>query len=232
MMMTMEAANGESDGSLKPISQYFIDKLSKEKQTITVEEIFQGKAWILFNVLSKEECKHIIEASEKYGYEKAETYCFLYRDRYNDRMMSDDIEFSNFIFNRTKEFLPNQLRGYAISKLNNRWRYCRYYKDHFFGGHTDGVFQTTKKENGVSIHEKSFYTFMLYLNSPKDGNYEGGNTNFLDSNTRKITKAVIPETGMALVFRQEDLSLLHEGAKLLSGTKYILRSDILYETRF
>jgi len=31
MMMTMEAANGESDGSLKPISQHFIDKLSKEK---------------------------------------------------------------------------------------------------------------------------------------------------------------------------------------------------------
>jgi len=129
----MEAANGESDGSLKPLSQYFKDKISnKEIPKITVTEIFSNKAWLLYNVLTPEECKAIIEASETHGYEKAETYCFLYRDRYNDRMMSDDVEFSDIIFNRVKEQLPSQVRGWSLSKLNNRWRYCRYYKDHFF----------------------------------------------------------------------------------------------------
>ena len=36
---------------------------------------------------------------------------------------------------------------------------------------------------------------------------------------------IIPKKGTALVFRHE---LKHEGQKVLSGTKYVLRSDIMH----
>jgi hypothetical protein len=38
--------------------------------------------FILRNVLSKEECKILIEASEKCGFQNAESYCHMYRDRF------------------------------------------------------------------------------------------------------------------------------------------------------
>jgi len=33
---------------------------------------------------------------------------------------------------------------------------------------------------------------------------------------------------MAIVFLQDDMALYHEGAKLLDGKKYILRSDVMF----
>jgi len=47
---------------------------------------------------------------------------------------------------------------------------------------------------------------------------EGGATNFKDISIK-------PETGMALIFKHE---LLHEGAKVTAGLKYVLRSDVMY----
>jgi hypothetical protein len=41
-----------------------------------------------------------METSEKRGFEKAEDYCHMYRDRYNDRIMSDDAEFCKVIWDR------------------------------------------------------------------------------------------------------------------------------------
>jgi hypothetical protein len=61
---------------------------------------------VLENVLSKEECKLLIGVTEGQGFEEAATYCHMYRDRYNDRLMSDDPQFSQLIFDRIEPFLP------------------------------------------------------------------------------------------------------------------------------
>eukprot|EP01115_Flamella_aegyptia_P000333 TRINITY_DN10464_c0_g2_i7.p1 TRINITY_DN10464_c0_g2~~TRINITY_DN10464_c0_g2_i7.p1 ORF type:complete len:86 (+),score=9.01 TRINITY_DN10464_c0_g2_i7:70-327(+) len=51
---------------------------------IQLKEVSTRKpCFVLLNVLSQEECKLLINASEKLGFEKAEHYCFMYRDRYN-----------------------------------------------------------------------------------------------------------------------------------------------------
>jgi hypothetical protein len=65
------------------------------------------------------------------------------------------------------------------------------------------------------------------------GAYEGGTTNFLkysgfQKNKKDITLKVVPETGMAMVFLQEDVDYLHEGDLLTKGIKYILRTDVMY----
>jgi hypothetical protein len=46
---------------------------------------------------------------------------------------------------------------------------------------------------------------------------------------REILYEVVPEAGSALIFPQYHKDYLHEGAKLMNGTKYILRTDIMYD---
>ena len=55
---------------------------------------------------------------------------------------------------------------------------------------------------------------MVYLNDT----YEGGATRF------ESTK-VVGSAGMALVFQH---GLVHEGSKVTSGVKYVLRSDVMF----
>ena len=61
---------------------------------------------------------------------------------------------------------------------------------------------------------------MIYLN---DG-YEGGNTKFYHDDDR-LKANIVPRQGMALIF---DHLQLHEGAPVVSGRKYVLRTDVMY----
>lgn len=63
--------------------------------------------------------------------------------------------------------------------------------------------------------EMSLFTFMIYLN---DG-YGGGATAFHNS------VEIAGERGMALLFEH---GLMHQGAEVMHGVKYALRSDIMY----
>ena len=44
----------------------------------------------------------------------------------------------------------------------------------------------------------------------------------------KLVAAVAPRPGLALLHLHGDDCLEHEGAEVLSGIKYVLRSDVLY----
>jgi hypothetical protein len=61
---------------------------------------------------------------------------------------------------------------------------------------------------------------MVYLNS----DFSGGETKFYGED-RQRRVAVRPERGMALVFVHLQL---HEGAPVVSGRKYVLRTDVMY----
>lgn len=69
----------------------------------------------------------------------------------------------------------------------------------------------------------SLLTFMIYLNE----GYEGGETQFDDAakSPPGESVSVAGKVGMALVFEHE---LLHEGAEVTAGVKYVLRSDVMY----
>ena len=58
---------------------------------------------------------------------------------------------------------------------------------------------------------------------------EGGQTIFYSEERvdgiRKVVASVEPQMGMGLFFAHE---WWHEGAKVLSGRKYVLRSDVMY----
>jgi len=72
---------------------------------------------------------------------------------------------------------------------------------------------------------RSFKTFNIFLNGSES--FAGGAFNFLEPNGDgfKIVTSIRPVLGSALVF---DEYLLHEGAVLEGGEKWIMRSEIVY----
>lgn len=71
----------------------------------------------------------------------------------------------------------------------------------------------------------------LYLNDSAEapsttGEYVGGATSFLSSDEERRLD-VNPKAGSDLIFQYK--GLYYEGAKLIKGTKYAMRTDILYK---
>ena len=93
--------------------------------------------------------------------------------------------------------------------LNERFRGYRYHPGERFAPHYDGCFRR-------SDDEESLLTFMLYLNE----GMTGGATVF-----HHFGRQVTPRTGRALFFQH---TVLHEGAVIEAGVKYVLRSDVMY----
>jgi len=93
--------------------------------------------------------------------------------------------------------------------------------------HTDAAF-------GEVVDGKEFltlFTIQLYLNDSQGAVGEGpdligGSTPFLSRDeSRRVD--VHPKAGRALIFQH--LGLLHSGDDVVEGTKYTMRTDILYE---
>ncbi|KAJ3036461.1 hypothetical protein HDV00_002703 [Rhizophlyctis rosea] len=114
--------------------------------------------------------------------------------------------------------------------LNDVWRMARYDPGGHFGPHRDGVLH-------VDVNLRSMKTLMLYLNGGQ-GEFEGGTTNFVEeqelfeddegkirARDDTILHRVSPTAGTCIIFNH---ALLHEGSALLSGQKYILRSEIMF----
>ena len=237
-------------GMRPPVYQDFAGKMKEvqvegdqacqfNKKDVTVEVMdfltksdpeSEKKGWILRNVLTKEECAALIDVSEGRGYQAAAEYCYMYYHRKNDRLMCDDTELADFLWKRIAPHVPSQLQfqtsnTFEACGLNNRFRICRYDGGGHFGIHSDGTFAT--------VDTRSFLTCMLYLNSGEaGGDFTGGHTDFIENtSSRDVQYSLVPETGMCVVFRQQDPDCLHCGTTVESGKKYILRTDIMFKCR-
>lgn len=134
---------------------------------------------------------------------------------------------------------------YHLSRLNERLRFLKYEGDEYFRPHWDGCYRTPGGQ------EVSFYTIHLYLNGDgeqdlaelaremenieKDdsikadrsaGSLLGGATSFIPNFEEERAVRVFPKTGSLLVFQQNDL--LHGGDPVVRGTKYTMRTDVMY----
>ena len=162
--------------------------------------------------LSPGECADYIALSERIGYEAATLTTvdgpkLQAEIRNNNRVILDDSELVQQLWLRATPHIPTILNGRQALGFNERIRFYRYDPSQQFAGHVDAPF---RRENG----EVSQLTFMIYLNQE----FEGGETKFDDAE-------IVPQTGMALIFRHE---LFHEGATIKKGRKYVLRTDVMY----
>jgi len=184
-----------------------------QKQCLDDEQVF-----VIPGFLSAEECERLIAHSETLGYGDAPITTsagFVMRKdvRDNLRVMHDDTEMATQLYTRLEPFMLKAHRGWKVCGLNERWRFYRYDVGHTFKPHYDGCYHRSNVE-------ESLFTFMIYLND----DVEGGETNFYHSDGSPNV-SVKPEKGMALVFWHYQL---HEGAPILRGRKYVVRSDVMY----
>jgi len=101
--------------------------------------------------------------------------------------------------------------------VHPRPRVFKYVEDQAFAPHTD---MTIEADDGRS---RSRYTFLVYLNEP----LEGGQTTFPVEWDDGDALAVDPIPGRGVLFEHD---IMHAGAPVISGEKYILRADVLYES--
>jgi prolyl 4-hydroxylase len=178
------------------------------------EVLREPTIFLLPDFLTPDECAAHVARAEALGFEQAslggsgEVYKQV---RDNDRVILDDAELARSLYERAKPSLVAEWMYRRVTGFNERWRYYRYAPGQRFKLHGDGAHV---RPDG----EESQFTFMIYLN---DG-VEGGSTNFhVDG---KVLKAQ-PRAGTALVFMHKHL---HEGAEVVNGVKYVLRTDVMY----
>lgn len=118
----------------------------------------------------------------------------------------------------------------SMQGLNPRMRVLRY--DAKDNDRFDAHFDATTYVPGISNQRRSLITVLVYLNNGDGVDFEGGETfYFQHSKPGEAIKyegaaKVVPKTGSVVVFEHD---LFHSGAVVTNGTKYIMRTDILFE---
>lgn len=147
-----------------------------------------------------------------------------YAERFNDRLSVKDPEIASVIWDRlwkilqSDEYLIQDL-GFGKAKgLNPQLRVYRYEKGHHFGKHYD---------ESVNVNKvgKTKWTLLIYLSG--DDHLVGGDTVFY-SPYGNNHRAVHPSRGLALLHKHGVDCLLHEAEMVRNGTKWVLRSDVVF----
>ncbi len=185
-------------------------------------------AQLLTQVLTAEECKEWITFAESKGFAAAS----LLTDgvtknphRTNNRVLINDAKRADTLFQRLRAVLPPKIshagHEWMVVGLNERLSFLRYETAEHYGKHVD-----VPSEDEKSGY-RSFVTIQLYLNE----GFVGGTTRFLQESGFKSMEEqqhidVVPQTGAVLLFEHE---LTHQGMAVISGVKYTVRVDAMYE---
>jgi hypothetical protein len=203
-------------------------------------------AFQLLNVLSTAECERIVELSESLGYLADAAVSLPRAIRHNDSFtwVVDDIT-NDIIWQRCHSLLQDSHEfnaGKRALGINSRFRFYRYGPGDFFAPHTDGSWPGSRVIDGELFDNAyndrwSQLSFLLFLTE----DYEGGATHFYVSPENYLTPARHPDdaivihvrtpVGGALCFPHgvHPLHCMHASQEITSGTKYIIRSDILFD---
>ena len=197
-------------------------------------------AFQLLNVLSRNECEQVIELTESLGYLPDAAVSLPRSVRHNDSLtwVTDDLT-TDIIWQRCEPMMADEQgihHGKQALGLNGRFRFYRYQAGDYFSPHTDGAWPGSKVIDRQLVTNAfsdrwSQLTFLLFLSDA----YEGGRTQFyLPSNKPDEPTVVSVQTpvGGVLCFPHgvHPLHCLHSSEVIVSGSKYIIRSDVLFET--
>jgi hypothetical protein len=203
-------------------------------------------AFLIHNLFSPDECTQLIRLAEEEGFDNAtiagpEGKQIMRTDiRSCGRCIIDDVKLADSIYERVLNAIRGRTpfeekvmhapwvsssvqKGVEESRviavgLNERLRFIKYTKGHFFAPHQDIAF-TRGAEFGEREGETSHITVQIYLNDK----FKGGSTRFVCGNRYYDVQ---PRRGSALVF---DHDLLHEGSLVTKGQKYSVRTDIMFQ---
>jgi hypothetical protein len=185
-------------------------------EIIDYSEIVKGQCFLIKKFMPEMRCDEFVKHAEKIGFNKADDkYPLSYRT--NKRCWEDNETLAQSLW---KKLSGSKLFSEEITDacgINSRLRYCRYDSSEVFNIHRDGRYYKTPSEY-------SKLTFLMYLSDASD--YEGGSTRFFsEHNQDSLLCDIKGNKGDVIIF---DHRLWHEGGRIDSGTKHILRSDVLF----
>jgi hypothetical protein len=195
-------------------------------------------AVMIHNILSPEECSELIDRAEEEGFEEdAIIFNPKTKSRHRDctRYLLDDHVLAEEWYERIVSALKDtpfetKLKNapwiqkssgmipHAVG-LNEHFRLLKYKQGQFFQAHTDESF-VRRTSDGMGVGDMSCVSVHAYLSQ----NFKGGFTTFLSEGRYLDVK---PRTGSILLFQHD---IMHEGQTVTQGTKYLLRSDVMYST--
>lgn len=193
--------------------------------TMEYQQIMEpNEIYLIKHLLHPTECSQLINMAETYGFGKT-NYAKNYRG--NLRLITTDFTLAHAIWERIQQFIPPIVyengKQWTPIGLNEVWRLAKYHPGDQFKPHIDAFFQR-------SPTEKSMFTVNIYLNDGEN-DFTGGKTRFFNQKKNQVIDVEIqPLTGLCVLFRQpSSAEYLHDGEKVLSGIKYLLRSDVMYQ---
>jgi len=220
-----------------------------QTQRLVGDELFTVDAFV-----SRDEAKDILRRAESSGFQPSppsggghgrtgrET------SRSSKYVIIVDQDLADRLFTRVLPMLPGDLRCIASSVyfssaggsewhpcgLLERFRVYKYDKNDSYPLHQDGGFRRTVVDRGGNrFLQQTFHTLLIYLN---DG-FDGGHTDFfLDKSHCRFlseretrpppTHSIVPAVGSAVCSLH---TIFHQGNAVHSGTKYVVRTDIIYQ---
>ena len=224
------------------------DTHSKPVTRVDISEV--PGTYQLHNLLSADECQHLIQLSESLGY-LADAAVSLPRNiRHNDNLtlVIDDVS-ERILWQRVRELVNQNLAIFNNKPalgINTRFRFYRYQQGDYFSPHIDGDWPGSRVEGEQLVTNAyddrySRMTFLILLNDT----FEGGATRFLlkpeehraenASFSQETTKNhrqvdVRTPTGGVLLFPhgRHPLHCVHSSTPITQGVKYIIRTDLLF----
>lgn len=205
------------------VSSLLQNSSKKSKQpSCAVETLVDGHVFLSRNFLSKQECQALINMAEssgevEYVAHKATRYI---AQRECGRWQRNDKEAARLLFERIKLILNNMNldcfpKDYAPIACNSNLRLYKYEKGMSFGKHYDGSNSVEEGETEITV--------LVYLSD-----CVGGATRFYPPQKRKSSVAFTPKEGAILLHIHGDRCLQHEADPVVSGVKWVLRTDVVY----
>ncbi|CEG48014.1 2-oxoglutarate and fe-dependent oxygenase superfamily protein isoform 1 [Plasmopara halstedii] len=176
--------------------------------------------------LSRVECQRVRSFADQTGFERVTQRAsrnYAFRD--NDRLLLRLPAFAELLWTRLQPHVVRSYEGMHAVGLNPAIRFYRYNAGQRFGCHVD----QSDVDRITGYHSR--FTVLVYLNDSTDSELQGGHTIFYANEAgekEEVVLSVTPMTGLALVHGHGDRCLLHEGARVTRGAKYVLRTDVMY----
>lgn len=173
------------------------------------------------NFITKDLCNKIIDFSEQHNFESLEKeYVKSYRNSerilIKSSVLADNIWKSLLQILDIDDFKNVAPRGFGtegnwvIHSVNPMFRISKYHKGGHFSKHSDAGYV-------INDNYRSSFSLLIYLNQ----NYEGGHTSVYQND---IKYDILPQSGKMVMFNH---NLEHQGNRVNTGYKYILRADIM-----
>ncbi|CAI5715841.1 unnamed protein product [Hyaloperonospora brassicae] len=197
------------------------------RHSLRVQNLYGELIFAVPAFLSCDECQRVRSFADEGAFERVTQRAsreYAFRD--NDRLLLRLPAFAELLWKRLQPHVPVEYEGMHAAGLNPAIRFYRYHKGQRFGCHVD----QSDVDRRTGYHSR--FTVLVYLNDSTDSDLQGGSTVFYANEAgakeEQVVLDVVPQTGSALVHGRGDRCLLHEGALVTRGVKYLLRTDVMY----